>query len=152
MKYSNIIPDYNIETSYRNALLSLLDKEPKFDNNHDFNFEIFKNKFDFFIARSIWSHASKSQIEKMLDQFISSKSESGIFLTSYHRSRIPFFREYHGKEWVGKSHSSNEGGVVRHSFGRIKRLCNARNLEVKEMIDNRFDFGTQRWLIIKINF
>src|SRR5262245_38683866 len=42
-------------------------KKPRFDHNADFDFTVFKEKFDFLVARSIWSHASKQQIQTMLD-------------------------------------------------------------------------------------
>jgi len=125
------------------------EKKPKFDNNSDFDFGIFGERFDFFFARSIWSHASKIQIEKMLDQFLVNKTAQGIFLTSYHRSRFPYFGEYQGKEWVGKSDSSDEAGVVRHSLRRIRKLCKVRGLHVEEFTKDPFDFGLQRWLVIK---
>ena len=47
----------------------VLAKKPRFDTNAEWNFGVFNTKFDFVIARSIWSHASKSDIRKMLEEF-----------------------------------------------------------------------------------
>ena len=46
-------------------------KKPRFDTNEDFDFSIFNIDFDFIVARSIWTHSSKTQIERMLEGFIS---------------------------------------------------------------------------------
>tara|TARA_Y100000590_G_scaffold150092_1_gene172361 strand:- start:11188 stop:11868 length:681 start_codon:yes stop_codon:yes gene_type:complete len=128
---------------------TLDEKVPTFDYNDSFDLGVFGAKFNFFIARSIWSHASKGHIEKMLDEFIEWREPGAIFITSYHRARVPILGEYHGTEWVGKSHESLEGGVVRHSLWRIKRLCAQRGLTVREFVDERFDFGSQVWLIVE---
>lgn len=127
----------------------LSEKIPSFDNNADFDFGVFGTKFDLFVARSIWTHASKNDIAKMLDEFIEWRESGAKFITSYHRARIPILGEYHGTSWVGRSHESDEGGVVWHSLRRIKGLCAERGLTVREFVDERFDFGTQRWLVVE---
>ena len=86
---------------------TLQDKKPKFNSDSDFEFDVFETTFDYFIARSIWTHASKEQIGKMLDQFVRHSSPSARFLTSYMRPRIPFLDGYKGEAWVGKSHESD---------------------------------------------
>jgi hypothetical protein len=45
-------------------------KRPRFDHNADFNLTVFGERFDFVLARSIWTHASKTQIETMLDGIV----------------------------------------------------------------------------------
>src|SRR6185503_10998960 len=45
-------------------------KQPRFDFNSRFDSSVFGVPFDFFLARSIWTHASKMQIEATLDSFI----------------------------------------------------------------------------------
>src|SRR5262245_34622117 len=44
-------------------------KRPRFHSNPDFDTSVFAEKFDFFLAYSIWTHASKPQIQVMLDAF-----------------------------------------------------------------------------------
>jgi SAM-dependent methyltransferase len=57
--------------------------EPSFSHNDDFDFSVFGEQFEFVYARSIWTHASKSQIRSMLASFAASSAPGGVFLTSY---------------------------------------------------------------------
>ncbi len=57
--------------------------QARFSDNQEFDFSVFETEFDFVVARSIWSHASKPQISAMLSSFARTASPSGIFLTSY---------------------------------------------------------------------
>lgn len=122
----------------------LTEKAPTFDNNSDFNFSVFDSKFDFVVARSIWSHTSKEQIQTMLDEFVANANPNGVMLTSYFK---PYSSkdDYQGKGWVGKSHESSEAGVVFHSFEWIQKECSIRNLKAQEL---KFDFYSQIWLHI----
>ena len=58
-------------------------KRPRFDTNPHFDTSVFGDKFDFFLAYSVWTHASKLQIQAMLDSFIRDSKDDGVFLTSY---------------------------------------------------------------------
>ena len=56
----------------RNKILEpeiLQGKRPRFDTNAGFDASMFNEQFDFFLAYSIWTHASKKQIQVMLDNF-----------------------------------------------------------------------------------
>jgi SAM-dependent methyltransferase len=55
-----------------------------FAANDDFDFSVFGERFDFTVARSIWTHASKPQIGAMLASFADSSAPDGVFLTSYY--------------------------------------------------------------------
>ncbi len=123
-------------------------KDPTFDHNTTFDFTVFGEKFDFFVARSIWTHASKQQIEAMLDGFVSTANSNGLFLTSYRRATL-FKKDYMGTEWVGKSHNSNKPGMVHHRFGWIQQVCEKRQLIAEEIKEEAYNFGNQTW--IKIN-
>jgi SAM-dependent methyltransferase len=125
----------------------LKSKSPSFDYNDEFKFSVFDVKFDYVVARSIWTHTSKSQILKMLDEFLLSSSDSGSFLTSYH-STDDDMEDYLGNDWVGKSHGCNKSGMVFHKFSWVKEECEGRNLYVQEL---DFDFVNQKWLLIKKN-
>lgn len=57
--------------------------KPTFSSLENFDFSTFGTRFDFVLARSIWTHASKAQICDMLDSFASTASRTGVFLTSY---------------------------------------------------------------------
>jgi len=56
--------------------------------------------------------------------------------------------DYKGTRWVGRSHTSDEVGVVAHSFGWIQRECEKHGLEVQEILDEALNFGNQTWLKI----
>ena len=119
-------------------------KKPRFDNNSEFDFSVFSKKFDYVVARSIWTHCSKDQIEIMLDQFIKYTGAGGVFLTSYIRP-VMGFTDYKGKKWIGKSDKETKAGVIHHKFSWIREQCQKRNLKVEELT---FDYIGQVWLYI----
>ena len=120
-------------------------KQPRFDFNADFNTDVFDDKFDFFLAGSIWTHCAKNHIRTMLDGFVRNTVETGVFLVSYLPPRTED-EEYWGETWVGTSHESNTPGIVRHSFTWIEAECQARGLRVEEVPGHAFD--SQFWLKI----
>lgn len=145
--YYGIEPNQEMVEVGKRILFSkeILDyKSPAFDHNFDFNLSVFNVKFDFMIARSIWTHTSKAQICKILDEFNINTTQKGVLLASYLK---PFFenQEYKGSKWVGKSHDSNTEGIVFHSFSWIKSECEVRNLTAKELT---FDYVAQIWIHI----
>ena len=122
------------------------EKCPRFDNNPNFDTSVFSEKFDFFLARSIWTHASKSQIETMLSSFVNDSSDKGVFLTSYLPVGL-LGQDYRGDKWVGKSHESDKPGLIRHRFDWLEDQCRKRNLKAKEL--GAEIFNDQIWLRIE---
>ena len=120
-------------------------KQPRFDFNPNFDSSVFGVKFDFFLATSIWTHASKRQIEVTLDAFVRDSAFTGIFLASYLPAQSPD-EDYQGDRWVGTSHESAVPGVIRHSLEWILRQCEARGLVAREMPG--MDCDGQLWLRI----
>jgi SAM-dependent methyltransferase len=124
------------------------EKQPRFDSNDSFDFSVFGEKMDVVLARSIWTHASKAQVQTMLDGFAANSSPEAFFLTSY----LPasFWsrrkRDYQGDQWKGKSHQSSEPGLVCHSFRWIKEQVEARGMFVRQLPD--LIFNRQHWLSI----
>ena len=114
----------------------------------DFDFSKFGERFDFFVARSIWTHASRRQIKTMLDGFVSHSNNDAVFLTSYLRSSW-LRRDYKGEKWIGRSHESDTPGMVRHSLDWIKKECNNRRLYAEEIREKEYNFGDQIWLRIR---
>jgi SAM-dependent methyltransferase len=142
---------------------------PRFAHNDDFDFSSFGERFDFVVARSIWTHTSKAQISAMLASFAANSSARGVFLTSYHpagawleamrrwprlerrlatlpleqlspvlaglplASRGSGARAYQGEGWVGRSHQSDQRGVVRHSMPWIAAEAATHGLAVALM-------------------
>src|SRR5213080_1560409 len=121
-------------------------KRPQFDTNSHFDTSVFGEKFDFFLAYSIWTHASKSQIQTMLDSFLRASTEEGIFLTSYLPTswRNP---DYKGDRWNGTSHESDVDGCIYHRLRWIEIECDRRGLVVQGLDRDR-TYG-QSWLEIK---
>jgi hypothetical protein len=124
----------------------LKDKHPKFDTNDRFDLGVFGVKFDIVLARSIWSHASKGQIVTMLDQFVANSTPEAFFLTSYIPAGIFKGRDYKGDGWQGRSHQSDRGGLVQHSFRWVKAQVESRRLYVRQLPD--LVFRGQHWLKI----
>jgi hypothetical protein len=120
-------------------------KRPRFDSNPHFDTSVFGEKFDFFLAYSIWTHAAKPQIQTMLDAFLRDATESATFLTSY----LPAgwrHRDYQGDKWYGTSHESDTPGCIHHSRRWIKAECERRGLTVREL--GRDKTYSQSWLAI----
>ena len=115
-------------------------KKPRFDHNADFDFTVFHEKFDFLVARSIWTHASKKQIQTMLDGVVSTNTGEGFFLTSYWKPTL-FNRDYKGTEGRQKT--------AHHSLRWIQTECANRGLVAEEIKENAYNFGSQTWIRIK---
>ena len=85
-RYFGIEPNETMLEAARQRLLEpgLIDeKRPRFDSNRRFDFGVFGQKFDFVVARSIWSHASLQQIASMLEQFLAHTRDGAMFLASF---------------------------------------------------------------------
>ena len=121
-------------------------KRPRFDCNPDFDSSVFNTRFDFFLAGSIWSHASKRQVGMTLDSFVRDSTAGGVFLASYLPAQSSE-DDYQGDLWVGTSHESNTAGVIRHSLTSIELQCQARGLSVNQLAGEAFD--GQVWLRIR---
>ena len=124
----------------------LVEKRPRFDANDAFDTSVFRERFDFFLASSIWSHASKPQIERMLDGFLRDTREEGVFMTSYVPPAGPE-DDYRGREWVGTSHTCDVPGVISHSLKWIGQACTRRRLEVARLAGHELD--GQPWLVVR---
>jgi len=149
--YYGIEPNSSMLEAGREILLepNLLElKQPQFDHNDRFDLSVFDQKFDFFVARSIWTHASRGQIRVMLDGFVSYSSPHAVFITSYLKPTLTKW-DYKGNAWVGKSHQSDRAGLVRHGLRWIRRECSQRGLVVDEIRDSICNFSNQIWLKVQ---
>jgi len=136
--------EYGLRYLLTDAEISL--KRPRFDFNPDFDSAVFRTRFDFFLAGSIWSHASKRQIQSTLDSFVRDSTHQGVFMTSY----IPAANgsdDYQGNSWIGTSHESDTPGVIKHSLKWIEQQCRERGLRVDELPGEAFD--SQAWLRVR---
>lgn len=149
-RYCGIEPNAQMLSGGISTILTdrlMKEKSPAFDSNDRFDFSVFHRSFDFVLARSIWTHASKDMITKMIQSFKETAVTGAVFLTSYLKARFPW-EDYRGASWVGRSHVSAEAGTVRHDIKWIQHECHAKGLNVKEV-------GTpirgQRWLRIEMS-
>lgn len=120
-------------------------KRPRFDSNADFDTSVFGETFDYFLAYSIWTHASQKQIAVMLDGFLRDSNRDSVFLTTFLPAswRNP---EYRGESWVGTSHESVQAGCIRHRLSWIRAECRRRDLVVRVL--GRDSTHGQSWLRI----
>lgn len=123
----------------------LQDKQPRFDHNERFDTSVFDERFDYFLAYSIWTHASKRQIQVMLDGFCRDTNDNAVFLTTF----LPAgwrHKDYAGDAWVGTSHESQTVGCIHHRYDWIRNECLARGITVD--ILGRDTMHGQTWLRI----
>ncbi len=120
-------------------------KQPRFQHNDQYDFSGFDVKFDFFHAHSIWTHAPKKDIEKMLDGFALFSNPGARFLTSFKAPDL-FHRDYKGDVWIGRSHESDEAGICRHSYDWIKQACEQRQLRVELLKQEKIH--KQTWVLV----
>jgi SAM-dependent methyltransferase len=59
------------------------EKNPIFSINGDFNLQVFKKKYDYILANSIFIHASESQVDMVLSQIKSLLRKNGTFIFNY---------------------------------------------------------------------
>lgn len=96
--------------------------------NTDFEFP--DVEFDFVIARSIWTHASKTMISKMLSEFAENAAPDGKFLASVIFPRIEA-GDYKGEQWVGRVDKGDIGGMVKHSRRWLEEECQKNGLAME---------------------
>src|SRR5947209_5767916 len=121
-------------------------KCPRFDGNANFDTSVFNERFDFFLAYSIWTHAPKKQIQVMLDNFVRDTRPGAAFLLTYQPAnwRYP---DYQGDSWVGTSHESETAGTIAHSFRWSKEQCQERGVRIRRLPRDRAQ--GHRWLELR---
>jgi SAM-dependent methyltransferase len=160
-RYCGIEPNVSVlKTGRRFILEPGLEeaKRPNYSNNHTFDFSVFDRRFDYAIARSIWTHAPKADIERMLNGFKETANPGAIFLASFVPARpigvaqgglgkkALWIRDYTGSEWLGKSHERKASGLVAHRWTWIKGACSSRGLIAKRLRGETIN--RQRWVRI----
>ena len=149
-RYHGIEPNEYMFKAGRDHLLEpgLLEaKRPRFAHNDQYDFSVFGVKFDFFHAHSIWTHAPKKDIERMLDGFVATTNPGARFLTSFKPPGLTG-REYMGDEWVGRSHKGHDPGICRHSRKWIRQACEARGLTV-EILEKEKVHQMHKWALVR---
>jgi SAM-dependent methyltransferase len=119
-------------------------KRPTFDHNDRFDFSVFGATFTHVIARSIWTHASKEQIDTMLAGLARCGAPGAVMLASYlPAGALP---DYRGDTWVGFSHTSTEAGMVAHDRAWIDHAAAAHDLTVDDVDRAPIQENGQIWL------
>lgn len=124
-------------------------KRPRFDNNDRFDFSVFEKRFTHFIARSIWTHASKQQIETMLDGVARWGTSDAVLLASFLPATLFGRKDYSGSDWVGRSHVSEARGTVAHRFSWIKRASQTRGMTAEYVNRPPLRPKAQVWVAIR---
>lgn len=145
-RYCGIEPNVAMLDAGRELILGPLESEkrPRFRHHDDFDFGVFETTFDFVVAFSIWSHASKAQIGTMLDQFRRTSQAGSKLISSWIPPR-PGLPDYRGDGWVGRSHTSSRRGVVAHSREWLADAVSSRGLAVSFF--EGFTTLGQHWLV-----
>jgi hypothetical protein len=152
-------------------------KAPRFDYNGDFDLSVFGIAPRFVLARSIWTHTAKSQIEALLDSFAAVAAPDALLLASYIPAASPgserrsdrlmarlqslarrngaprphkaHRRDYQGTGWAGHTPLATDKThkVIAHRFDWIADQCTRRGLSVKQSSED--NFGGQTWLEVR---
>lgn len=146
-RYFGLEPNVAMLDAGRTLILGSLEtqKRPRFGTNDRFDFTEFGTQFDLVVAYSIWTHASKPQIEQMLDGFQAAAKPGAKLIASWIEPR-PGVDDYQGTEWVGRSHESNLPGYVAHGRPWLEAATAGRGMKIAYIDD--FTTITQKWLVI----
>lgn len=136
-KYYGVEPEkWLVEEGIRNEcgqdLVSL--KEPRFLFVDNWSFTQFGVKFDFILAQSIFTHASKAQIETCLTNAVECMHGSSIFAATFALGR----QDYTGSEWVYP-------GKVRYTHESILKMIDSVGLIAQQ---TTWFHPTQTWYLI----
>jgi len=127
-------------------------REPRFSFNDQFDLSEFDTEFTHMLLRSVWTHATKPQIEQCLDAFAKWATPDGVMLASRRRigvslKPLQIRLDYKGSEWMGRSHQSDVPGRVAHSMRWIRSSCEARGLQLSRV--RRPALGHQHWVAVR---
>ena len=126
-------------------------KAPVFSDTDQFAFaDSFPGvRFDFALARSVFTHTSKSQMDVCLAELARVTSLGAIFLLSYYPPRKLIGGEYRGDEWIGRSHKSDKGGAARYKKSTIIGLAERHGFRELPGYSDRILQALQEWLILE---
>lgn len=99
-------------------------KRPRFDHNAEFDFSPFGVKFDFVVARSIFSHASPEMVARAMESFRDNSSDDGIMLASYK----PINKAGQGLGTIDMFRKDGEWSWRRYGREYLKKLARQRGL------------------------
>ncbi|WP_019506993.1 class I SAM-dependent methyltransferase [Pleurocapsa sp. PCC 7319] len=144
-KYYGIEPNFPMleagkKYSLDTELINL--KQPQFSTNSQCDFSVFGVKFDFVVARSIFTHTTPALLRKTLQSFRANSTENGIMLASY------WPLEYSKPGEIGDQLPLTDSRfirVVKYSLATIQSWSTEFGLKVSEYRVNPL-INEQVWL------
>lgn len=112
-------------------------KQPRFAFARDFPCEGFGEPFDFILAQSIFSHASRAQIRRCLERARLAMKPATLFAASF----LEGDEDYSGDEWVYP-------GVVRFRASTIEAVAAEAGLRCRRL--DWFHAGGQAWFVFHL--
>jgi len=136
--YYGLDPDRSLvlqgaKSEVGNDLLKL--REPVFVYNADFKLDRIRQPFDFIIANSIFSHASREQILLCLRLVAETLDANGLFLATYYAGE----ESYAGKGWVYP-------GNARYRSTDLAAMAAVNGLQLAEIAWPHVN--DQRWVML----
>ncbi len=125
--YHGIEPNVDMLDAGKQILFPLLldTKAPRFSHNDDFDLSVFNENFDFVIAFSIFSHAPKSAVIKVIRQLHNFKPCTflgTVIFPSEHK------HNYQGEDWVGC-------GTIAHDWKWLSSICKEYYCNICWLVD-----------------
>ena len=129
--------DEAVEHELGRELLAI--KKPTIVHNDQFEFPRLREKYDFALANSIFSHASLGQIGHCLERLHEVLADDGVFVATW--CPVPWLCrklvEYDGDQWVYP-------GVTFYKTSTIRRVARERGFRYQPIAWNTF-MGFQVW-------
>lgn len=111
-------------------------KKPTFSNDSNFTLTLFKRNFDYLLAQSIFSHASKKQIIRCFSEANKVMDIESVFVASFFESE----EDYEKDDWI-------DPGYTFYRFETIERMALENNLKIKRVIWPHPN--QQTWILIQ---
>lgn len=111
-------------------------KKPTFNKDSNFTLTAFNRKFDYLLAQSIFSHASKKQITRCFSQATEVMDNDSVFIASFFESE----EDYEGDDWI-------DPGYTSYKFSTMEKLATSQGLKIKRVIWPHPN--QQTWILIQ---
>jgi cyclopropane fatty-acyl-phospholipid synthase-like methyltransferase len=109
-------------------------KQPSFLYSDKFDFYKFGKKFDYIIAHSIFTHSSKTQIEKCIKEASKVMKNSSIFIATYIEGY-----DYEGQDWIHNGFATYSRDFMIEVFE--KNSISPKILNLKHPLNQKLILG-----------